>query len=168
MSSATFSALPNTTLVLKIIRIAYCHPQERVPVLDRDGPLPRLQDLTKLSVGPGYPLHDIAEMTTGPFCVSERSSGRVGVIWIAVAIFNSDIQIPQFFICAEKTPEHDNSLNSEEFVRIGIVLLNPCKQSDQGVLCHLPTDFASRGGTNQFLSFIREGIQALLGWFNVA
>src|SRR5260370_36136731 len=67
-------------LVRKMISIAYRHSQEGVPVLDRDGPLPGLQDLTKLSIWPGYPVHNIAEMATGPLSVSECSSGRVGVI----------------------------------------------------------------------------------------
>jgi len=90
-------------------------------------------------------------MATGAFCVSERGGGRVGIIKIAMAIFDRDIQIPQMFVRAEKTPEDDDSLNSEQFGRVGIVFLNPCKESYQCVLSRLPGNFASRGGTNQFL-----------------
>ncbi len=107
-------------------------------------------------------------MTTRPFRISERSSGWVGVVRIAVAVFDCDIQINQIVVGGEKTAEDDNSLNRQQFVWIGIILLNPGKQSDQRVLRRLPPDLTGRGSTNQFLSLIREGIQPLLEWFNVA
>ena len=62
-------------------------------------------------------------MTTRALRISERSSGWVGVIRIAVAMFDCDVQIPQFVVRTEKTAEDDNSLNGEEPVAIGIVLL---------------------------------------------
>ena len=83
-----------------------------MPILDRNGPLPCLWDLTKFGLRPGYPLHDIAEVTTLPFCISEHSRGWVGVVSVTVPSLNRDIQIPQSFIRAEKASEDDYSLNS--------------------------------------------------------
>jgi hypothetical protein len=137
-----------------MIETACRHSQESVPVLDRDSPLPRLQELAQLGFWPRYPLHNIAEMTTRPFRISERSSGWVGVVRIAVAVFDCDIQNTQFVVGAEKTAEDDKPQPSA-VCWIGIILLNPGKQSDQRVLRRLPPDFTGRESTNQFLSFIR-------------
>jgi hypothetical protein len=79
--------------VLKMIGTTCRHSQESVPVLDRDSPLPRLQEVAQFGFCPRYPFHNIVEMTTRPFCISERSSAWVGVIRIAVAVFDCDIQI---------------------------------------------------------------------------
>lgn len=110
----------------------------------------------------------MAEMTARVLRLSERSSGRVGVIRIAVAMFYGEVQFPQFIVLVEKTTEDDNSLNGEESVGIGIVLFNPRKQSDQRLLRRLEPDSAGRRSTNQILSFVREGLHAPFGWINVA
>ena len=66
---------PEHDLILKTIGAAYCHSHEGLPVLNRDRPLLRLQNLAQLSFRPRYPLQNIAEMSATTFRIGNRSSG---------------------------------------------------------------------------------------------
>jgi hypothetical protein len=89
-----------------------------------------------------------------------------------VAVFDCDIQNTQFVVGAEKTAEDDNSLNRQQFVGSELycstLASNPISAFSAVCRLTLPAAKARTSSSPLSVSFIREGIQPLFEWFNVA